>query len=134
MRRSPSYGDLVHPANGETRGFHNEFHYGAGAGNAINGPPPPQGYAPTTSNYRPNNIPGQWPASPPPQQQVTQPPPQWAPPASTLMTQPSGTSRPLLNPQNNWAPQDDFLDMPEPSTTPIPPAPLPARKQENQHW
>ena len=94
---------------------------------------PPRGYALSTE-YQ-HSIPGEWPTSPPPQQQLNRPPPQqpnqWASQRPTPPALAPG-KRPVTDQQNNWL-QDDFLDMPEPSTTPIPP-PLPARTQENQHW
>src|SRR5579862_6093516 len=130
MNSSPSYGDLGARENGDTRGVHNDLHFGGGmAMNQL----PPRGYALSTE-YQ-HSIPGEWPTSPPPQQQLNRPPPQqpnqWASQRPTPPALAPGT-RPVTDQQNNWL-QDDFLDMPEPSTTPIPP-PLPARTQENQHW
>jgi hypothetical protein len=132
MKRSPSQGDLGAMSNGASRGVHHDLHFGGESRTSR----PNQPMYPPAINHPPA-IPGQWPSSPPPSMQQMRPVPQqtssqWAPPVQSPIQPPlNSRPNPYANPPNQWAqplPANDFLDMPEPSTTPIPP-PLPARQQ-----
>src|ERR1700737_1172693 len=122
MRRSPSLQNLARPEREVVqRAFHDDIHFGGARPDRVFEPRP--------------GIPGTLPGSIPPvqQQRPVQRPPQqqqWNPPPQYMMQG---------QPPSQWVglADDDFLDMPEPSTTPIPafvpPAssapPLPPRRQ-----
>src|SRR6266496_5900068 len=107
MKRLPSYSNLrgsKNGVNGTAKGVHDDLHFDMT-------PRPHTSYSqgtPERWSASPPPVPASLQPKPPPQQ----PPPQWAPPPI-----------PPINQFFNGN-QGDFLDMPDPSTTPIP-APLP---------
>lgn len=126
MRRSPPINNLRGSNDGTTgvsHGVHHDLHF--------DGVTPPAGQYSSAANYS-QGIPGQWPTNPPPAQQPRlpqQPPPQWAPPLP-----PRSQSNTRNDSATQWIPDGDFLDMPEPGSTPIPPALPPRQDPQPYLW